>query len=126
MPLSYSKAADIKKFHREIGWNYKPKQEAFFKVKKRNTHGQWDEHFDKDGIIDVCVKDNKKKYTKAFDTSLMQPEWQVKLGCAGETSFAQRIIQGNVSANELEGIPQGAKLLLQELAALPDMVPVSD
>ena len=91
MPLSYSKAADIKKFHREIGWNYKPKQEAFFKVKKCNTHGQWDEHFDKDGIIDVCVKDNKKKYTKAFDTSLMQPEWQVKLGCAGETSFAQRV-----------------------------------
>ena len=82
----------IKKFHAEIGWNYKPKQEAFFKVKRQTGEGLWEEFFEEDDIVKVCAEDNKKKYTKAFDTALMTPEWQDKLGRTGDTEFAKRVL----------------------------------
>ena len=56
----------------------------------------------------------------------MTKEWQEKLGQYGETKFGQKVLDGDLTDADLNGIPEGAKLLLQALKALTDMVEVQD
>ena len=116
----------VKRFHAEIGWNYRPKCEGMFKVKKKDRNGLWQEFYEEEKIVEICADSNKDKYTQAFGTALMTPEWQRRLGRAGETEFAQRILKGEVRDDELRDIPEGARLLLHELQAPSDMTPVVD